>query len=294
MSVSGGWVYEPWRDNFYPPGLPKTAGARVPSRRVTAIEINATYYRHAKRGELREVARCDARRLRLRRQGEPLRHQPQGPRRGRRVDRTVRRERPGRARTEARPAGLAVRDDQGLRRCRFRRIPRASAAPHRRAAARHAMEVRHPSFMSADYLALARKHGVATVFADSDDYPSFADPTADFIYARLMKSESSFETGYAPERIATWADRVRGRGRRARSPRACRASRQAHQWRRRRAETCSCSSSAVRRSVRRRLLSQPWPLSACRRLWLEYDRANCDDPKAKAPLAEASGAFTHR
>ena len=41
----GGWVYEPWRDTFYPPGLPKTQELEYLSRRVTAIEINATYYR---------------------------------------------------------------------------------------------------------------------------------------------------------------------------------------------------------------------------------------------------------
>src|SRR6185295_18521219 len=66
---------------------------------------------------------------------------------------------------------------------------------------RHVMEVRHPSFKSADYVALARRHGVATVFADSDDYPSFADATGSFIYARLMRCESANECGYANEAI---------------------------------------------------------------------------------------------
>jgi uncharacterized protein YecE (DUF72 family) len=47
------------------------------------------------------------------------------------------------------------------------------------------------------------------VFADSDEYPSFADPSADFIYARLMKTESRFESGYPPEGIAGWAARAR-------------------------------------------------------------------------------------
>ena len=56
-------------------------------------------------------------------------------------------------------------------------------------ALRHAMEVRHASFMVPEYLSLARRYGVATVFADSDEYPSFADASADFVYARLMKTE---------------------------------------------------------------------------------------------------------
>ena len=71
------------------------------------------------------------------------------------------------------------------------------------------MEVRHPSFMAAQYIALARRHGVATVFADSDDYPSFADVTGDFVYARLMRCESTCETGYPAQAIAEWAERAR-------------------------------------------------------------------------------------
>jgi uncharacterized protein YecE (DUF72 family) len=82
--------------------------------------------------------------------------------------------------------------------------PRVGSTP-----LRHAMEVRHPSFLCAEYVALARRHGVATVFADSDDYPSFADATGDFIYARLMRCESACDTGYPAAGIATWASRAR-------------------------------------------------------------------------------------
>ena len=70
---------------------------------------------------------------------------------------------------------------------------------------RHAVEVRHPSFMVPEFVALARKHNV-TVFADSDSYPSFAESTADFVYARLMKTESEQATGYTPQGIDGWAD----------------------------------------------------------------------------------------
>jgi len=76
-------------------------------------------------------------------------------------------------------------------------------------ALRHAMEVRHASFMAPEYLALARRYGVATVFADSDEYPSFADASADFVYARLMKTESQFESGYPPAGISAWSTRAR-------------------------------------------------------------------------------------
>ena len=71
------------------------------------------------------------------------------------------------------------------------------------------MEVRHPSFMATEYIELARSHGVATVFADSDDYPSFADVTGDFVYARLMRCEPTCDTGYPAPSIAAWAERAR-------------------------------------------------------------------------------------
>src|SRR5690606_16772186 len=40
----GGWTYAPWRNNFYPPGLVQRRELEYASRRVTAIEVNGTYY----------------------------------------------------------------------------------------------------------------------------------------------------------------------------------------------------------------------------------------------------------
>lgn len=41
----GGWSYEPWDESFYPSGLAKAKQLEYASRQVTAIEINATFYR---------------------------------------------------------------------------------------------------------------------------------------------------------------------------------------------------------------------------------------------------------
>jgi uncharacterized protein YecE (DUF72 family) len=40
----GGWTYAPWRDNFYPAGLPHAQELAYASERMTAIEINGTFY----------------------------------------------------------------------------------------------------------------------------------------------------------------------------------------------------------------------------------------------------------
>ncbi|CAM5250377.1 hypothetical protein RLIN73S_06964 [Rhodanobacter lindaniclasticus] len=71
------------------------------------------------------------------------------------------------------------------------------------------LEVRHPSFLDERYVALARTHRVPTVFTDSPTYPSLADLTGDFSYARLMRSEDDHPTGYAPTELDRWADHAR-------------------------------------------------------------------------------------
>lgn len=41
----GGWSYEPWRETFYPAAVAKKGELEYASRKVTAIEINSTFYR---------------------------------------------------------------------------------------------------------------------------------------------------------------------------------------------------------------------------------------------------------
>jgi uncharacterized protein YecE (DUF72 family) len=205
----GGWVYEPWRDNFYPAGLAHTRELEYLSRRVTAIEINATYYRTQSAASFAKwrdatpddfvfavkATRYATNRRLLAEAGESIERfvdsglAELGPKLGPIVWQF--------ATTKTFDA-----DDFAAF---LKLLPmRVGATP-----LRHVMEVRHPSFMAPDYLALARRHGVATVFADSDDYPSFADVTGDFVYARLMRCESACETGYPAKSIADWAERAR-------------------------------------------------------------------------------------
>jgi len=63
---------------------------------------------------------------------------------------------------------------------------------------RHVMDVRHDSFCTPDYLALARRHGVATVLTESDTYPALFDPLSDLVYARIMRTEAALPEGLAP------------------------------------------------------------------------------------------------
>jgi uncharacterized protein YecE (DUF72 family) len=41
----GGWTFAPWRGAFYPPDLPQKRELEYMSRKLTSIEINGTFYR---------------------------------------------------------------------------------------------------------------------------------------------------------------------------------------------------------------------------------------------------------
>ena len=73
---------------------------------------------------------------------------------------------------------------------------------------RHALEVRHESFVAPDFIALTRKHNAAIVLADSAKYPLIADATADFVYMRLQRTEERVATGYTSRALKQWAERA--------------------------------------------------------------------------------------
>ncbi len=70
---------------------------------------------------------------------------------------------------------------------------------------RHALEVRHESFRDPAFVDMARKRNAAIVFADNAKYPCVADPTADFIYARLEDAKEAVETGYTAAELNRFA-----------------------------------------------------------------------------------------
>jgi len=73
---------------------------------------------------------------------------------------------------------------------------------------RHAMEIRHKSFASEEFIVLLRKYGVALVCADAVKWPRLMDVTADFVYCRLHGSEVLYTSGYDDKSLDEWAERV--------------------------------------------------------------------------------------
>lgn len=201
----GGWTYEPWRGLFYPEGLRQADELEYAAAHLGTIEINATYYRLQKPASFakwRDAAPagfvfsvkgsryCTNRKV-LAEAGESV----------------------------AKFVGqglVELGDKLGPVVWQFAPTKRFEAedfaafldllpVKHGSMALRHALEVRHESFACAEFVALARQHGAAIVIADHDEYPQIADLTADFVYARLMRSRAEIATGYPAGELDEWA-----------------------------------------------------------------------------------------
>ncbi len=73
---------------------------------------------------------------------------------------------------------------------------------------RHAIEIRHSSFVTPEFIDLLRHHRIALVCADTVEWPRLMDVTADFVYCRLHGSEVLYASGYERDAIDLWAERV--------------------------------------------------------------------------------------
>jgi uncharacterized protein YecE (DUF72 family) len=74
---------------------------------------------------------------------------------------------------------------------------------------RHAVEIRHASFLQPAFIRLLRRQRIALVFADSVDWPYVEDVTADFVYVRLHGATERYASGYGRAALDRWAARVR-------------------------------------------------------------------------------------
>lgn len=205
----GGWTFEPWRGVFYPPGLAHKRELEFASRALTSIEINGTYYSTFKPESWRKwrdetpdgfvfsvkASRyCTNRKILAEGADSISRFLDQGL--------------------------IELGDKLGPINWQFMatkkfeaedfaaflaRLPREKAGTP----LRHAVEVRHPSFACEAFYDLARKHNVAIVWAEDEDFPKIDQNTADFTYARVMSSRDDLETGLSDGDMKALVDRFR-------------------------------------------------------------------------------------
>jgi uncharacterized protein YecE (DUF72 family) len=75
---------------------------------------------------------------------------------------------------------------------------------------RHAIEVRHESFRSDEFLSSLRERNIALVVADTaGKWPLMEEQTADFSYVRLHGDEVLYTSGYGNKALEKWAEKVR-------------------------------------------------------------------------------------
>lgn len=205
----GGWTFDPWDDSFYPSDLPKKRQLEYASRQLTAIEVNGTYYSSQKPAtfakwasevpenfvfSLKASRYCTNRKI-LAEAGPSIEKfvnqgiEELGPHLGPILWQFM-----GTKKFDAEDfeafLGLLPKTLNGL-------------------PLRHVVEPRHESFLVPEFIDMLRRHEVAAVCADHPDYPMFADPTTDFVYARLQKGTDETPTCYPPKEIDAWGQRFK-------------------------------------------------------------------------------------
>ena len=205
----GGWTFEPWRGVFFPSDLAQKNELRYASSKLTAIEVNGTYYGSQKPETFRKWAS----------------ETPDGfvvTLKGSRFT-TYRRVLAEAGECIERFMGLGVLElgdklgpilwqfaptkkfDEADFGAFLELLPREIDGR----AIRHCVEVRHDSFCTPAFATLLRQFQVPVVFAAHHSYPALADVAGDFVYARLQTGSDDVETAYAPAELKGWADRLK-------------------------------------------------------------------------------------
>jgi len=205
----GGWTFEPWRGVFYPGNLKQKDELGYMSRQLRSIEINGTYYSSFKPDSWKKWRD----------------ETPDG------FVFTIKGSRFTTNRRVLAEAGPSLEKffDQGIAELgdklgpifwQFANTKKFDPEDFDAFLAllppslggrplRHAVEVRHDSFCTPDFIALLRARNIACVYARHQTYPEIADVTADFVYARLQTGSDDCETAYPAAELDDWAGRLK-------------------------------------------------------------------------------------
>ena len=205
----GGWTFEPWRGVFYPESLKQKDELAYASRKLTAIEINGTYYSSFKPDSWAKWREST----------------PPGFRFSVKASRFC----VNRKKLTDGAQSIGFFMNQGLEELRDRQGPILwqfmatkkfdyddfagffDLLPKTLNGSKlqHVIEVRNATFANEKFVSLCRDHGMAICNSENENYPFIPDVTADFVYLRLLSANDEIPTGYEPADLDKWADRFR-------------------------------------------------------------------------------------
>lgn len=205
----GGWTYEPWQGTFYPEKHPRKRELEYASRQLTSIEINSTYYGAQKPESFAKwyeqtpddfVFAVKAPRYAT--------HRKVLADAGATVERFLN---SGLANLKHKlgPINWQFTPGKVFDTTDFEAFLKLLPQAVNGLALRHAVEVRHDSFRTLEFIALARQYGVAVVMSADSTFPFITDTTAPFIYVRLMGTQKSEPLGYPAAALELWAQRAK-------------------------------------------------------------------------------------
>ncbi|MFW0756057.1 DUF72 domain-containing protein [Pseudomonas sp. H11T01] len=227
-----GWRYTPWRGDFYPEGLAQNRELQFASRAVNSIEINGSFYalqtpeRYANwyaDSPQDFVFSVKAPRyithiLRLQDVHQPLANffasgvlelkDKLGPILWQfppsftfnpELFETFLDQLP----TDTEQAAALARQHEP------RLNGKASMKAYANKPLRHAVEIRHESFVVPEFVSLLKRYRAALVIADTaGKWPYREDLTGDFVYMRLHGDKELYASGYTPEALERWGNRI--------------------------------------------------------------------------------------
>ena len=205
----GGWIYEPWRANFYPEGLPQKRELEYLGAHLTATEINATFYRLQKPESFakRRDAVPDTFRFAVKGSGYCTNRKNLGEA-GESIAKFV-----GQGLVELGeklgPINWQLKGTKQFDADEIAAFLALLPNSHDGVPLRHAIEARHDSFDDPAFYDLAHKAGVAVVVAQSEKFADFDHADGPFVYARLQRCRAEEPAGYPEAEIAAWADKAR-------------------------------------------------------------------------------------
>jgi uncharacterized protein YecE (DUF72 family) len=205
----GGWSFEPWEETFYPPKLAAAKQLEYAASKVTAIEINATFYRTQSAASFKKWAGSTP---------ENFQFSVKAPRAA--VQRKDLREAKESIEWFFNSGVSELGSKLGpifWQMAPYKKFDLAEMTAYfdmlpakvKNLPLRHALEVRHASFTDEAFLKLARERNIAVVTVESEKHPLIARPTADFAYARLELTKADEPTGYPKADLKKWIKTAR-------------------------------------------------------------------------------------